>query len=163
MSRKGTRAKQAPDEDVRWCSGAAAILTEVHGENQGERHPGEFGRLHLEAADVDPALRAAGAVARDQDENQKRDQRAEEKQRMLGELAVVEHEAHDQGDAANAERVHLGHELTTRTSGPVRKTDVGRAVDHRQANAGDDEHGSEEEPVDVEIKSAFEHNSVVSR
>jgi hypothetical protein len=78
---------------------------------------------------------------------------------MFSELAVVEHQAHDERDAANPERVKLGQELATGTAGAIRKADVRRAVDHRQADGGDDEYGSEQEPIHVEVKASFEQFS----
>jgi hypothetical protein len=76
---------------------------------------------------------------------------------MLGQLAVVDHQADDERDAAQAERVQLHEELAAGTSGAVRKPDVRSAVDHRQADRRQDQHGSDEQPVHVEVEATLEH------
>jgi hypothetical protein len=76
---------------------------------------------------------------------------------MLGEHPVIEREADDEGDQSDDERVDLGPNLGARMSGAVRQRDVGRAVDHRDADPGDEQDHRQEQPVDVEIQPSFEH------
>ena len=68
----------------------AAILSEVHGQDERQHHPAEFRRLQVERADRDPALRAHLGRALQEHEQQQRQQPAVEEQRVLREHPVVE-------------------------------------------------------------------------
>ena len=149
--------KEAGNHQIAGRSRATTILAEEHGENQRQGHTRELRRLELETPNLDPALRAASAVAADEHEYQHGDQAAVEKQRVLGQLAIVDHQADQQRDPADTERVDLREELTPGTPAAIRQTDVGRAVDHGEADACQHHHGCQEQPVDVKIETAFEH------
>ena len=77
---------------------------------------------------------------------------------MFGEEPVVERQEDEQREKAEAGGVELDPEPRAGMSaaGQVR-ADVGRAVDHRQADRGEQQHGAEQEPVDVEEEAALEH------
>ena len=71
----------------------------------------ELGRLQVERTDVDPALRAHLRRALEQHEEQQREQAAVEEQRVLREHPVIDRQADEQRDQAEAERVHLRADL----------------------------------------------------
>ena len=62
-----------------------------------------------------------------------------------------------------ADGVDLGIELRTAAVPGSGSVHVGGAVDHRHADAGDDEDGRQQQPVDVEEQSSFEHPELLPR
>ena len=58
--------EESGDDEIAVIAGAAAVLAEVHGENEREHHPAELGRLEVEETERNPARRPAGADTADE-------------------------------------------------------------------------------------------------
>jgi hypothetical protein len=155
MSRSGTPAKRPAIARVARVLRATPVLAEEHRENQRDDEPAELGRLQIERTEIDPALGTHLGRSLEEHVHQHRDQAAVNQQRVLRQHPVIDREAHDERDEADDERVDLRPELRPRPT--VR---AGRdAVDHRQSDAGQHQDRCDEQPVDVEVQSSFEHGT----
>ena len=148
--------KMPPIIEVAGVARAAAVLAEEHRQDQRQHDAAELRRLQVERADRNPALRAHLRRALEQDEEQQHAQPAVEEQRVLGQHPVVDRQADEQRDEAEDQRVDLGPDLRPGVAAAGQR-DVGGAVDHRDADAGQQQDGAEQQPVDVEVEPAFEH------
>jgi len=149
--------EEPADDEIAGIAGAAAVFAEEHRENERDGEARKFRRLQIEGADIDPALRAELRRALQQHEHEKAAETEIQEQRMLGEHAVVEHETDEQREQAERQRVHLSSHLRARMAIAIGQVDVGGAVDHGDADTHQQEHRSQQQPVDVEEESSLEH------
>ena len=150
------RREDPADHQVAGIAGPAAVLAEVHGDHERDRETAELGRLKIEGAQIDPALRAELRRPPEKDEQQQADETEVEDQRMLGQHPVVERQKDEQGGEAEHERVGLRPHLRPRVTA-VGSQHVRRAVDHRDPDAHDGQQRGQQRPVDVEEEASFEH------
>ena len=124
---------------------AARVVVEVLGQRDDQEQLHELAGLVLEAAEVDPAGRAAHVGGEDDDEDEVEDAEGVEHVAEALEVPVVEGEHEAGEDAADGEELDPADvEL-----GPGALVDAGRAVEVGDAEEFDERHRDEERPVEV--------------
>jgi hypothetical protein len=128
-----------------------ALPRERAREVKDERDLRRLGRLELERAERDPALRAARRLADERHEEEQHDGRAEDRVRERGDATRPELEREDEQGEPDARREELALqvvELVVPEARALRRRDGARGVDHHRADGGEGEDRGEQEPVE---------------
>ena len=148
--------KSRGHHQVAGIPGAAAVFAEEHRQHQRQRDAGELRGLQVEWPDIDPARGIELGRTLEQHVDEEPGQRDVGDEGVLRQLAVVDGQADEERDETDSDGVNLGQELRSRVR-RLGHVNVGRAVNHRDADAGDDEDRPQQQPVDVKEQAALEH------
>jgi hypothetical protein len=144
----------ACDQQVAPADAATTALGEELRQHERQRRLGEFGRLQVEGAEIDPAPRPAAHDAEEEHVDEQENDTAVDEVRLVGERAVVDRETDRQRHQPQHDAVDLRDVDAARaTRGAV---DVGQPHDAQRHQ------GDEHRPVDVEVQAPFEHYSATS-